>query len=518
MKDFYQIIHADYLQRTRSYAFLITLAISLYFAYFFLPAPSATYTTVKIGNYVGVPNSAWMAYVTAMMSSTFIGLIGFYLVNSNIKKDIDTGVGMIIATTAITNFQYLLAKTWSNFLVLTSILGCSFIMTIALFFIRHTGYPFEPLQFILPFILIPIPTIFFISVLAVVGEVFLYRFGILLNIGYFFFFCMLVSLQLKMPPNFDILGVRQATSAMEQTVLVQQHQKSTVLSIGFNLTKNQHPLQFVFEGVNWSFAVILGRVLLVSLGFLLVYISARYFHRFDTIEVQKTIKNKKLAAQTSSTHKVTRDIKLVALPPIITSYRITPFIKTELLMLYRKGPKWLWLLNIGGMVALLFVTLNITHQIILPVLWFLQVARWSDIATREKTNRIHYFTFASYRPLTRLLPAQLFAGIILALFLASPLLIRYALQMQLLAVISIVLGGVIIVLSAVALGILSGGKKLFEILFLLFTYANVNLIPIADYFGGENHGIQYTLSLLTIISFLTLLSFGLRRREIKVAG
>jgi len=434
MKDFYKIVYSDYLQRTRSYPFLITLAISLYAAYSFLPPPGAAYTTVRIGNYVGVQNSAWMGYVTAMMSSTFICWIGFYLVNSNIKKDIDTGVGMITATTAITNFQYLLAKTWSNFLVLASILGCSFIMAIALFFIRHTGYPFEPLQFIVPYLLIPIPAIFLISAWAVVAEVFLYRYSILLNVGFFFVFCFIISIQLKIAPAFDILGVKPVTTAMEQTVFDQHQEKSQVLSIGFNMSKNQHVRHFIFYGVNWSMPLIISRILLIFVGIISIYLSARFFHRFDISDIVKSKKKGKITEPVASPARMLREVKLSELPQVKPSYGILPFIKTELLMLFRKGPRWLWLINIGGMIASIFAPLNIAHKIILPVLWFLQVARWSDIATREKTNRIHYFTFASYKPLTRLLSAQLIAGIILAVSLASPLLIRYGILMQFLPI------------------------------------------------------------------------------------
>ena len=60
MIHFRSMIKGDYLQRTRSYAFLITLAISLYIAYTFVPAPDAAYTTVRIGNFVGEYNAAWI--------------------------------------------------------------------------------------------------------------------------------------------------------------------------------------------------------------------------------------------------------------------------------------------------------------------------------------------------------------------------------------------------------------------------------------------------------------------------
>jgi ABC-type multidrug transport system permease subunit len=210
MGAFYKIIISDYKQRTRSYAFLLTLAVSLYAAYSFVPAPGAAYTTLRVGNYFGVQNSAWIGYVTAMMSTVFLTFIGFYLVNSGIKKDVDTGVGMIVATTSISNFHYLLAKTISNFLVLLSIAGVVFLMGIVLFFVRSSGYPFELSQFILPYLLITVPVIFFISALAVVAEVFLYQFTIIMNIGYFFFFGVVSSLQSNTRSLWCNITIRQS--------------------------------------------------------------------------------------------------------------------------------------------------------------------------------------------------------------------------------------------------------------------------------------------------------------------
>ena len=514
MSTFYRIVYSDYLQRTRSYAFLITLAIALYAAYAFMPAPDAAYTTVRVNNYVGVQNSAWTGYVTAMMSCTFICWIGFYLINSGIQKDIQTGVGMIIATTGISNFKYLLAKALSNFLVLTSILGCAFLMSIALFFIRQTGYAFEPLQFIIPYLVIAVPSIFFFSALAVTAEVFLYRFSVLQNIGAFFFFCFIISLQLKVAPAFDILGVKPVTIAMEQTVLHQHKVNAVVSSMGFNFSKKSSIRHFIFNGVNWPVSIILSRIIVGCSGLLFVFLSSFFFHRFDIRERVKTKKKVKII-ENAFQPKQLKDIRLSELPPVVTSYKIMPFIKTELLMLFRKGPKWLWFINLGGMAALLFAPFETAHQIILPILWFLQVGRWADLSSKEKTNRIHYFTFASYKPLTRLLPAQIAAGIISALVLALPLLLRCLVLMQFSAILSILSGSIFIILLAVALGILSGGKKLFEIIFFLLTYFNINKVLFTDYFGGMHQSAPYLMLIGGLIAFLIFISFTLRKMEIR---
>ncbi|NNV55124.1 hypothetical protein [Limnovirga soli] len=517
---FKSIIKGDYLQRTRSYAFLVTLAISLYLAYTFLPAADANYSTVKIGNYVGENNATWIGYVTAIMTSIFLSLIGFYLVNNSIKKDIETEVGMIIATTQISNFKYLLSKMLSNFLVLLTITGIVFAMGIILFFVRSNGADFNIVQFVLPYLLTTLPAIFFIAAFAIVSEVFLGRWLALHYMSFFFLFGIITAnilpgggSTLKM--ILDPFGVKVVTMGMES--FVQQHfdAKATVSSIGFNFSAKKELKTFVFNGMPWPALYIVSRLIWVALSVALVFIASLFFNRFDAKAVIKVKKKKKNLTENLPAGNLLQDIKIAALPAISTDYGILPFIKTELLMLFRKGPKWFWVLNIGGMIALLFTTLNIAHQFVLPALWFLQVGRLSDLTTKEKTNRIHYFTYASYKPIERLLPSQIIAGIILMAGLALPLMVRYLAGGEFMPVIYLLAGAIFIVLLAAALGILTGGKKLFEILFFAITYTNLNSIPFADYFGALNNSSAYLSLMLLMISGLIITGFTIRKYEIR---
>lgn len=183
-------------------------------------------------------------------------------------------------------------------------------------------------------------------------------------------------------------------------------------------------------------------------------------------------------------------------------------------MLVRKGPRWLWLVNFGGMAGLAFAPVILCHQLILPLLWFLQVARLSDLASKEKTYRVHYFTYAAYKPLTRVLSAQIIAGIILVWALALPILIRLITGLDYLSALGVFIGGAFIVLFAVASGILSGGNKLFEVLFFLFTYANIEKMPFADYYGGQVHSPVYLALIFGLAAILALISFIGRKWEL----
>ncbi len=512
--SFFTIIKYDYLQRTRSYAFLITLCISVAIAYTFVPEPNANYSTIRIADYIGEYNSAWIGYVTAIMTSLFLSLIGFYLVNSGIKTDIETKVGQIVASTRVKNFSYLLAKTLSNFLVLLTILGIIFIMSVLLFFLHNEGNTFEIFQFIKPYILIPIPTLFFIAVLAVIFEVFFGKYTIIQNVGFFFLFSLLMLPNRYSEKNFslDILGSKMVMSQMEEQVRqIADIKKAKKTSIGYVIGNVKKAKKFQFNGVVFTSSFVISRFIWGLLGLIMLFITSMFFHRFNVKE-KISIKKDPVIIHSSS---IIKDIRFsFAIKPSI-NFSIYPLIKTELLLLIRKGKKWLWLFNGLGMVLLTFLPLQISHQFVLPILWFFQVSRLSEITTKEITNKAHFFTFASYKPISRLLVSQIGAGILLVLFLALPLLIRELLNVNFFSFVSILLGAVFLVFFAALLGIATKGKKLFEVLFFMITYANINGIPFVDYFGALTHTNMYLSKLSLLVFTLAVFTFTIRKHQLK---
>ena len=184
-------------------------------------------------------------------------------------------------------------------------------------------------------------------------------------------------------------------------------------------------------------------------------------------------------------------------------------------MLIRKGPEWFWLINFGGMIALVLLPINKAYQIVLPVLWFLQVNRWADLSTKEKFFGTSNFIYSSFKPLHRLLTSQILAGFLLAIFLAFPILIRELFAGNLISTLAIIVGSLFLVSFAIFSGIISGGKRLFEILFFVVTYAIVNAVPFVDYFGGFHQDFQYVILMIVVLLMVLITSFLLRNREIK---
>ena len=523
MRYSYSIIKADYLQRTRSYSFLITLAVTVYAAYSFVPPDTAAYTTLNVPGYRGAFNSAWVGYVSATMTTVMLSLWGFLLVNSGIKKDRDTEVGLIVAATPITNFGYLLTKLFSNFLVLLTIAGITFAVSMVMFLIRGTGYPFIFADFIVPYIVFAIPALFLVAGLAVVAEVFLGRYSVLPFIIYFFLCgAMMASINTPNPGPatavFDPYGLTLVTGSIKNQINAEFHENIQQVSFGFIFSAHKAYRTFIWNGVNWTGIFLFSRLLWISFSLALVYFSSFFFHRFD---YNKPVGKKKRAIhfdqQADATYFKPAVISREMLPPVKADYGILPFIKTELLLLIRKGSKWFWLLSLGVWIAMLFVPLTIAHSYLLPIIWFLQVTRFSDLVTKERTNRLHYFTYSSYKPLLRMLPAQILAGILLAVALALPVIVRSLLSSDIYAVFNIFGGAIFIVILAVCLGIISGGKKLFEIIFFMLTYAATQKIPPLDYIGATLYA-DHSSNILVIsmlILFLGATSFLVRSYQVR---
>ena len=114
-----------------------------------------------------------------------------------------------------------------------------------------------------------------------------------------------------------------------------------------------------------------------------------------------------------------------------------------------------------------------------------------------------------------MLPAQILAGILLALALVLPVIARNALLLNSYAILNIINGCILIVLLATTLGILSGGKKLFEVVFFMMTYSAINKIDVTDYLGSMPHGSVYITVILLINLVLALAAFMVRNYQVK---
>src|ERR1035438_8989823 len=119
---------ADFLERVRRYSFLVTLAFAVYLGY----SAYSGQVVLRLGDYRGVYNTAWLSALMTLVTTTFLSLVGFYVVRNSVDRDQQTGVGRILAATPMTRLFYTAAKVASNFAVLSAmvlvLMGAAIIM------------------------------------------------------------------------------------------------------------------------------------------------------------------------------------------------------------------------------------------------------------------------------------------------------------------------------------------------------------------------------------------------------
>jgi hypothetical protein len=267
---------ADFRERSRRPAYLVTLAAAVALGYLALPAASALFVVMNAGGYRGIYNSAYAGTVTALAGALWLMLGGFYVVRSAIARDTDTGVGQILAATPLSNAGYLAAKFWSNLLVLASMAGVLVVTALALQLARGESAAVEPGALVLPFVLLTLPVLTLTAAAAVLFETIPVLRAGLGNIIWFFLW-MITAIAGQGAP---LGGLGTVAASMRAAITAQHLHPAAEFSLGF--TKVDHPLRtFTWPGLEPSGGFVLARLLLILVVACLAVLPAVWFGRFD---------------------------------------------------------------------------------------------------------------------------------------------------------------------------------------------------------------------------------------------
>jgi ABC-type transport system involved in multi-copper enzyme maturation permease subunit len=515
----YHIAKADFLERVRSYYFLIALGICIFMIYSFVPPLDAGYRIISLGNYRGFYNSAWIGGMVAMCVP-FFALVSFYVVNYSVKRDIDTGVGQIIATTRITRLQYLTGKLFSNFSVLLLIVLLIAIMTILMFFIRGETSQLEIGKLILPLFIFLVPAMFMIAALALFFDSMTILSRGAINIFYFFLWILLISSSVWSYP-IDTFGMNAGMRELKHAISAVHPDWSGGFGMGINISGPQTGKKvFIWEGFIWSSPIILSRIYWMSAAFGLVLLASLGFKRFDTSRIRErkqrnswsSRNNPVIPDEYSSSSKIGyRD-----LPPAEAKFSYLNLVRAELrLMLKGNATIWMVITSVLFIVSI-FTSMDFSHKIVLPLLWFFQILILSNLGSREITHRCQEYIFSIAFPLRRQLSATMLSAAILMITLAIPVLMRVIITGNIYGAYAIVVGAIFIPAIAITSGILTGGSKVFEVIFTIMVYCILNAIPLFDFVGAikgsRELGIAHYLMVITLL--LLIVAFSARKRQI----
>jgi hypothetical protein len=525
----YHLMRADFLERVRSYSFLGMLLFTVFATYLFIPAPEAMQIAgLQLGGYRSTYNSAWIGSMTTLLMGEFFLLFAFYLLKGSTERDRRTGVGQIIATTLVTKSGYTLGKWLSNIAVVTAMVAMIIAASIVLQLIRGEDYSVNLGALTSPFILVLLPALIVIAAAAVLFDNINWLRGTLGNILFFFLAYPILTLALDLPGNEIIYpSIYQACAA--------QFANCNPLR---QIDAGMPPLMglpiFQYNGIPWTFPVIAGRFGVIVVGAMIALLASRFFHRFDPAKTETSLP-KLFARQDAPKHAAPAESFAAESTPIAVNSTVTltpipsgarssllpiycQLLKTEIKLIF-KDIRWPWYLVALGIIAASWLSpLDAARLVILPMAWIWPLPLWSALGTREVRHRSEQIIFSAPFSLWRQLPVTWLVGVLISLAMGNGLIIRYLLAAQWTNLLALLIGAAFVPSLALAIGIWSGGSKLFEgsYLFAWYLASVMGVLPL-DFMGrlstSFNSGVPW------VYSGLTLLLIGIavigRRHQIK---
>ena len=509
LRVIYHLARADFYERTRRYSFLVVLGLVIFLGY----QVGIGNMGIKLGQYRGEFNSAWVGSMMALIASFFLGWFGFYVINNSIARDRETGVGQIMATTPMTRLLYAIGKWVSNFVVLTTMVVILMLAGLIIQFLQGESLQLNLIAFVSPFVVIVLPSIALVAAVAVLFETIPFLSGGFGNIVYFFLFVMVIALaqEASLNPVLEPTGTVITHNYMTAE-LIQKHPDydgEFTLGAGFEQEVTD---TFLWYGIPWTGEMLLLRSSLLGAALLITMAAALFFDRFDTSR-HKPRRTRKSASpsepvpvsslQGATVSEPLHPPRLTPLSAATNHFNFSNILIVELKLLL-KGQRWWWYLVAGGLVVAGFVNSTETaYEVILPIAWVWPILLWSSIGSRETRHNVQSITFASPSPVWRQLPAQWLSGFILSLVVVSGVILRLIIAGNQTGLGWLLIGAIFIPSLALACGVWSHGSKLFEILYILLWYLGpINRLSLLDYIGvtGESQPHIFILAALTLVA------------------
>ncbi|WP_459501598.1 hypothetical protein [Bacillus sp. C1] len=484
----------------RSYPFLIVIGLTIFFGYACVPAASAGYEVFYLGGVRGVYNSNWLGGMGAMTSALFIWLLGFYLLRGQISEDHRLGVGQLIAASPISKFQYIFSKTISNFIVLVAIETVCIIAFIVMQFIRGEDFSFQLGGYLYPLLYIVFPSLVLLAALTTFFDVFPGLKGVIGNIVFFFLWVLLSILSFEMPNRYlDVFGLGMIRSHMIQDAVSEYEFLRGKGGGGFGYNPVEGTIKiFYWDGVTWNTEILVASLVWVGVAMLLIWITSFIFNRFHPlIKVKENVRllegmSTKIAVneQSQNSFAFTSIIRVKS----ISMFRL---IKAELSIMLKGFTIWWYVIAIGLIALGLICPVDIARGW-LSIIMIWPIAIWSQMMTRERYYSTEQIIISSCSPFYKFF-ATWISGIAVGLIISSGVIIQFILIDDISFLLSWLSGIVFISTLALALGVWSRTRKLFEVLYIILWYVGpVNHLPYIDFLGvSTSYAILYiTLSVV----------------------
>jgi len=519
----YQLSLADFRERKRRYSFLVTMIGATFFGYLVITGKY----TIQFGQYKCIYNSAWAGTLMAVCCSIMVTIVGFYLVRGSIKRDRDTKVGQIIATTQMSGRIYITSKLISNTAALLLMVASLAVMAFATLLVKNEMNGISLWAFISPFIIICLPALIFVASISVLFETFRWLRGSAGNIIYLFLAETWVVLGMLTVPFLDIASIAVFTDSARAAAEMAYPGVRVGLIAGFVAFDPEMHFEvfktFSWNGIDWTIAMLLMRLQWIVLAIAATGIATLAFDRFDPAKYKvKTTRRKirkLLSSEVQENHLAPVQPGYSSLCQVEPKFRLAQMVAAEL-RLALKGYHWFWyMVAFGLMAAQGAAPFNIARQFLIPVSMVWPLIIWSSMGTRETSFNTDQLLFSSPSPLRRQLPAIWFSGFLIALAAVAVMAVRAGLAGQWPYVLTLVVAAFLVPSISLTMGVLSGGRKIFEVTYLVIWYiGSIDRLTALDILGTLEQSIMASKSLLLIIIAISslIVTFLTRRRQMNM--
>jgi hypothetical protein len=495
---------ADFLERVRRPGFLVTLGVTLWAAYLFLPPNGARYETFDVAHHRGVYGSAWVGAAVSLLASAFLSLAGFYLVKNAIERDRATGVGQILATTTLSKPLYTVGKAASNFAVLATMTLLLASGALGMQLLRAEDTRIDVVALLAPFVVVTLPTLVVVSALAVAFESVRWLRGGLGNTVYFFLWVFMLAgsgpLRREGVAGIgDFLGMTALLPSIVDAVAAAfpgVNPDSAGVSLGINFTAGRGaPLQtFDWSGAHFSAAVLAGRLTWAAAGLAIALAASIPFDRFEAavapVRRRMRAPSRRRAPRTPFVEALDEPTSTEAgaitaateLPAAQRSPAIVSLVRGEVALALGGLPVAWWLLVVGLWLACWIAPLPVARGYLLPFAWVWPLLVWSPLGARESQHRTEALLFSSPRPLARQLAAAWIAGAFVAVSVGCGVGVRQLFTGDAAGAVAWLVGALFIPTLALACGVWTGSGRMFEVMYLMLWYVGpMNHTPALDF-------------------------------------
>ncbi|MEV5593207.1 hypothetical protein [Streptomyces sp. NPDC052496] len=485
---------ADFKDRVRRPAYLVTLAAAVALGYVAVPDAGAKWVIMQLGDYRGVYNSAYVGTATALACGLWISLGGFYVVRNAIERDRRTRVGQLLAATPMRTSSYLAGKFLSNLMVLTSMVGVLAVTALVMQLVRGESTSVDLLALWRPFLLLAMPLVAPAAAFALLFEALPLLSG---GLGNILWFCIWVGLAVGgQGPGLPLggIGVNSVAMSMYEDMAAQRAEVDGSFSLG--LTYLDEPLRvFVWHGFTPDAGYVLARAAFLGIAVVVALLPALWFRRFDPARARQPAERPEQGQAAGVVPAVYVDevprsagghdaaVSTVLKTPPRPGRVLLRLWTGELRILLKGGSKWWWWG--AGLWMLLGVCSPMpgATRLMLPVSWLWPVLIWSRLGTQRYEHEVEGVLGAYPAPRRRVV-AEWAAGATLTAVVGLGPLVRLIITGDVTGIACWAAGALLVPSLALALGTLSRTHRLFQAVYLPLWYTIANGLPVFDFMGA----------------------------------